>query len=244
MADQISPPSDAAREAHDTPAVGKVATLGKHEYTQVGEYVWERPAFVRFVLLTGCGGGGGGSSGEVLNQRYGIGGTGVPPNTIVVGPLEAASYSIRIGSGGQGGQLGSTLSLSVGQPGGDTSFKGADASQIFKGGAAGEPYSLDVIEGTNDSSSLNRTTFTFYGEPEGGEGKGSGGIAGERQPTATSGKPGGQCAGGGGGVATTAGGAGGSGYLALVPLADLELVEVNIEALLTRIAKSQASQAH
>jgi hypothetical protein len=102
--------------------------------TESGTY--EKPAWLKFVIVTGCGGGGGrgGRAAYAAGQASVVGSTGsgaVFQKTIMAGDL-LFSEDVTIGVGGAAGASGNT----TGGTGGTTSF-GAHCSAPGGGGSTG-----------------------------------------------------------------------------------------------------------
>lgn len=101
-------------------------------------FTWKRPGNVDWVILIGCGGGG---SGATAGPAFGLGGgSGVPPETVMVGPLKHDEYKISIGLGGARPPWQRNRST-PGTKGGDTTFAAARSDNsiaiTFYGGHGG-----------------------------------------------------------------------------------------------------------
>jgi hypothetical protein len=142
-----------SRSTHDPALTGNYVAFDK-----VGEYVWDRPNGVEFILVQGCGGGGGGAgNGTVQPTRNGrlftpsIGGGGGGAATIkshTVGPLERSRYYVRIGNGGRGSWIDVSrpeiIPIAAARSGEETVFAELDKDGSrrvilrFAGGVAGQ----------------------------------------------------------------------------------------------------------
>ena len=199
------------KDYSSTPGFDAVAyrnsNAGKQFVEQVftGSNSWTRPNGVDFVelLLVGGGGGAGGSSdGNGSRKGGGGGGAQVFYSWIYVG--YSSSWTISIGSGGNGNEYGSNCNPELwGKSGNTSSFKATGSSNFSNhgytaigGGGGGHPcggYGQMVATGGGSGSSRSDGTLTRnYGESGGGFYTGVGFIGG----------------GGGGGTGDIAGGGG------------------------------------
>lgn len=151
------------------------------EYTASGVTTWTAPTdakYIKIVAVGGGGGGGGGSrdAGGTLN-RNGGGGGGGGEIAIVFYPSSSISpgtYTLRIGSGGQGGAGATVLNGSNGTRGGDTSISSGSATLIsasggvFGGGATTSGYTSNNAPSFPGTFGYLRTgPFRIMGMPGG-----------------------------------------------------------------------------
>lgn len=78
-----------------------MAKFTKQYFTSSG--TWTAPAGITNVILVGSGGGGGGAGGQLLQLAGGGGGGGAIPSMQRVTVVPNTSYTITIGTGGNGG---------------------------------------------------------------------------------------------------------------------------------------------
>ena len=176
------------------------ASLSPQTYNS-GTHKWRRPPEVKFVLLTGCGGGGGGMAFDASpDGSIGISGTASKVITLVI-PVQGDIYDIVIGNGG-------SFSLTAT----NTTFSGEGVGTISLGGASAPFQNLGF-----DYPNMRGEASPF----------GPGGKFLEYATVPTLGVTNAQtkCAGGGGALGRwlgTTDGRGGSGFLTVVPLPDMD----------------------
>jgi len=208
---EASPPTPAPAEQY-----GAVEFRG----TDGQVFLWERPEHVRYVLAYGCGGGGGGAQprGRPRLSMQATGGEGAPVSLHLVGPLKAATYTISLGSGGQGARLGQAEGdkphLLLGVEGTPTLFSGEDHTLRFAGGLGGKHRSVP----TSDTSGLGLPLPSSHAvqgaashSAPGGE-AGSGPLAGDGGGAGLGRGGNGGTQDGDGGQAEACGGGGGAGF--------------------------------
>jgi hypothetical protein len=185
-------------------------------------------------------------------------GIGAPVVTTVIGPLTEARYRIQIGKGGDGSaapldRIAVSAPGASGAPGGDTtlSWDGANPGRLTFPGAKPDPK---FIPQNTDYPNMNREEIPAWtvtqisgsqrgdvgkAPPERGKGSlggfpglGRGGTGGDPGKDGGAGE---QCAGGGAsGVlldwnAKVVGGKGGDGFLRIIPLVDVGVVEERLQ---------------
>ncbi len=179
---------------------------------------WRRPRGIRYILVSGCGGGGGGAPGNSHNgvpsgAEWGPahGGKASVQSTVMLGPLSADVYEVRLGKGGGGGLAYEHKWSSDPTAGFFSSIKGEDLTEIrFSGGAAAP------IADWRTKNNVNGLDGESGPRPNTG---GEGGV-----PYSNGAKATGPCAGGGGtgsnrtGSNPARGGEGGGGHISIVPL--------------------------
>lgn len=115
-------------------------------YIAAGPTEWTPPAFVRRIMVEGCGGGGGGGGGAgggSTASQYssgGGGGGGATRAVYFIDVEEGETYEIEVGDGGAGGAGGTAGNTgSDGSAGGATIFKiqGGDTLATFVGALGG-----------------------------------------------------------------------------------------------------------
>jgi hypothetical protein len=234
-----------------------LATLKEQAFEKSG--IWYRPQPVRFAILVGCGGGSGGSSSSAPNRWVpGVPGRAAPILTIVVGPLDQATYDVTIGNGGAGAQSSrKNPEMKSGGAGAETVFSwgGAQPGEVHF--PAASPASTDIdpyltgMKGRDGPQSGPATVVPKTDEVVTGSlgGQGAIGRGGDGSPFNVSGATGGFCAGGGGSGSITIhdqyirvepkGGDGGPGHLMIIPLVDASVVEERLTEALKGLQNMQ-----
>lgn len=219
-------------------------------------FEWVRPPSVKYALISGCGGGSGGFAAGRDNSGWfaaGSGGAAAAFTSTWIGPLTSGVYKIVLGAGGVGNE-----------PGTDTVLSGADYTIHFEGasspphgGIDKTPHGVPAKERSPTVATASElpTPGTSPGSPQAGRppggrgdpsplGPGGEGAAPEMGDKLGAGSPGhdavGLCAGGGGGSpAAGFGGHGGDGFLRLVPLVDVSVVDEQVKSVIQALSKVQ-----
>jgi hypothetical protein len=234
---------------------------GVFTQTKAGTYYWDRPSFVRFAIIVACGGGSGGNGYQHGGPAAIWPGFGAPITTTVVGPLTESRYQIVIGSGGAGGfatLASGNWTYSGPTAGASTVWDAQSENLIFPGAQSDPPLTPTATQQSPFDAKAVPTwalTMMFAGRhnnagtpPPNGTASaggfpsiGDGGAGGDRT---ADGGTGGSCAGGGASgtqlqtnptpptIVAPVGGRGGDGFLRIIPLVDLGVVEQRVNDLL------------